>query len=293
MSKNVDNEKKAVATAFRKELNKHGYAFQCAAWQAAFDANMSGGSNWVFEAFEFPVAVQGSGTRTDLILKHKKEPEYLLVECKRVNPSLGRWGFTHYPKVHRNRPSGNFFLAERFKRRGDRCYAGGGRYSPGCEGYFCQIALEFKEKVPRQGEGARGGRGAIEEAASQACRSLNGMVECFARRSELGPNAVFVPVIFTTAKLWSCEDLALASATNLQTGEVGASEAITPKEEKWVFYEYHQSPGIKHSLNPIKPGSDLDLGSLMDRGYTRTIPIVNASNIIEFLETFSLNPLDD
>ena len=299
MSENVDvdKEKKAIAMAFRKELNKHGYAFQCAvyeAWREFVKGSMRGFGRWqwAFEAFEFPVAVQGSGTRTDLILKHREKPEYLLVECKRVNPSLAHWGFTHYPEVHRNRPSGNFFLAERYERHEDRCYAEGRRYSTGFhEGYYCHIALELK--VPKPGQGARGGRGAIEEAASQACRSLNGMVECFARRSELGQNAVFVPVIFTTAKLWSCEGLALASATDLQTGKVRTSEAITPKEEKWVFYEYHQSPGIKHNLGPIKPGSDPELGSLMDRGYTRTIPIVNASNIAAFLQTFKLDPFAD
>jgi len=244
---------------------------------------------------EFPVLVQGSGTRVDLVLKHKEKPEYLLVECKRVNPSLARWGFTHYPQVHQNRPWGKFFLAERFERRkNNNCYAEGKRYYTGHrEGYYGHIALELKEKVAQQGEGGGGGRGAIEEAASQACRSLNGMVEYFARRSELGPNAVFVPVIFTTAKLWSCEYLALESATDLQTGKVRASEAIEPKEEKWVFYEYHQSPGIKHNLNPIPPGSDPELGLLMDREYTRTIPIVNASNIAAFLQEFNLDPVAD
>ena len=228
------------------------------------------------------------------VFKHKEKPEYLLVECKRVNPSLAHWGFTHYPWVHRNRPSGNFFLAERFERHGGICYAEGERYSTGFhigEGYYGHIALELK--VSQQGEGGGGGRGAIEEAASQACRSLNGVVECFARRPELGSNAVFVPVIFTTAKLWSCEGLALESATDLQTGKVRTSETITPKEEKWVFYEYHQSPGIKHNLNPMTPGSDPELGSLMDREYTRTIPIVNASGIKAFLQRFDLDPFDD
>lgn len=185
MSENVDKQKKAVETAFRKELNKHGYAFQCAvyeAWREFAEGSMRGFGlwKWAFEAFEFPVAVQGSGTRTDLILKHREKPEYLLVECKRVNPSLAHWGFTHYPAVHKRRYEGRFF-AERFERRENRCYAEGKRYSTGChEWYYCDIALELKVSQPDQG--ARGGRGAIEEAASQACRSLNGMVECFARR---------------------------------------------------------------------------------------------------------------
>ncbi len=89
--------------------------------------------------------------------------------------------------------------------------------------------------------------------------------------------ASFMPVIFTTAKLWVCDyDI---STADLENGKVSLDDAEL-KERKWVFYQYAQSPDFKHSYSAA--GQESDIAHLLYIDYTRTIPIVNSSGIKEF-----------
>jgi hypothetical protein len=88
----------------------------------------------------------------------------------------------------------------------------------------------------------------------------------------------FMPVVFTTAKLWTCEyDI---STADLETGKVDL-EGADLREEKWLFYQYAQSPDLKHSHSAAEHISNISDVLYID--YTRTIPIVNALSIGEFL----------
>jgi hypothetical protein len=125
------------------------------------------------------------------------------------------------------------------------------------------------------------GRGAIEEAAAQVLRGVNGMVNCLAfnpkllgdqRRSDL------LPVIFTTARIWT-SDVDLSSA-NLTKGQIDMTgKPLT--ERPWVFFQYHLSPGLKHTSSPSERADAL--GDLMEHEYVRTVAVVSAAGIEKFL----------
>jgi len=265
---------------FRNELNKHGYPFQFAAADASRRAfeNAQWRGLWKFEACEFPVIVQGQSTRIDLILKHAEANIYLLIECKRVDPALADWCFARFPYVSRTRTY-EAFLAEEFVRKG---LVTGSVYMRDIREEYYSIGLEVKDPT-KKGDGTGGGRGAIEAAASQACRGLNGMVECFAARPKSDFQAFLIPVIFTTARLWGCE-VSLTSATDIETGRIPAENMEDLKALQVVLYQYHQSPGLKHTRSVTAKSETL--GEILDLAYIRTIPIVTATGIESFLAGF-------
>jgi len=274
-----------VQKGFEKVLNQHGYGFQYSALKVAAEAYDRQQSNWYFEVAEFPVEVQRSGTRIDFILRrssrsypHNRRPFFLLAECKRANPALSNWCFARAPFTRR---SGllNCLIMESARLDDANRLESAAKVLPQAHDLFFQVALEVKTK--ETGDTGGTGRGAIEEAATQILRGLNGMVE-FLRfniqvfRDQKG--AEFLPVIFTTAHLWS-SDVDLSSA-DLAKGEVDLSKKRFT-ERQYVFFQYHLSPGLKHSSSPTERSDDL--GDIMESEYVRTIPIVNASGIENFL----------
>ena len=90
--------------------------------------------------------------------------------------------------------------------------------------------------------------------------------------------ASFLPVIFTTAKLWVCDyDI---SEADIESGKVNLGEAKL-EERKWLFYQYAQSPDLKHPYSFT--GLESDMSHILYADYTRTIPIVNSEGIKDFL----------
>jgi hypothetical protein len=90
--------------------------------------------------------------------------------------------------------------------------------------------------------------------------------------------AYLLPVVFTTAQIWA-SDVELSSA-NLENGDIdlaGTSFVSKP----YVFYQYHLSPGLKHSRSPVSRPTTI--GAFMDSEYVRTIAVVTASGIEQFL----------
>jgi hypothetical protein len=145
------------------------------------------------------------------------------------------------------------------------------------------VELSCNEK----GEGE--GRGSIEKAAGQVRVGAGGLVE---RAREniglLGPRAdrVLLPVIFTTAKLWTC-DADLASA-DLASGNINLTDANF-QSRNFVFLQHPVSPAFRHgALRTPRTTLSAD----MEGEHLRTVPIVAASGIESFLrlmdpETFS------
>ena len=132
---------------------------------------------------------------------------------------------------------------------------------------------------------------AIEDACSQVLRGLNGMVELLHKNRHILANwrtADFLPVIFTTARLWF-SDVELTTA-ELESGNIDLTRSNFSRQP-WVCYQYHQSPGIKHSASPDSIPSDL--GLLLRSEYIRTIAIVSPEGIAPFLRwASSLNIAD-
>ena len=91
-------------------------------------------------------------------------------------------------------------------------------------------------------------------------------------------NIFFLPVVITTAKLWATDtDISLAST---ETGEIeDASVSVNPM--KWLWYQYPQSPGLKHSA-PNNFCSH-DLREILYHEFVRPIAIARPDGLDELL----------
>ena len=266
-----------VPANFAKTLNRHGYGLQYSVLKVAEDLYTKHRSQWAFEVAEFPAAVHGYGTRIDFILRHRERAQYLLVECKRANPALANWCFVAAPYVRQGRAGEDVFAEHVFVGGNLDLHSSVKSLGPASKAYH--IGIETRTAHP--GDTDRGtGRGAIEEAATQVCRGLNGLVQFFADRQKL-PNEwselVISPVIVTTANLWTSDvDL---SAADVATGDVPV-QAAALSLQPYVVLQYHLSPGIKHGVRThgMEP-----LGEILDREFVRTVHIVNSKHVGNFL----------
>jgi hypothetical protein len=274
-----------VAKGFEAALNQHGYSFQARLLREVQELGRLGRLNWLVKVPEFPVEVRGSGTRIDFILKYQHHDLYLLAECKRANPSVANWCFAKsgfIPSIDLAR----VLFVETVKISSDLIVNDKPHTSVdtrfiGHSDFIYHIALEVK--TGEQGNPGGPGRGAIEEAATQVCRGLNGMLSFIQDKPHvLQARGLisFIPVIFTTARLW-VSDIDLGTA-DLQTGNIDLT-AANFQERKWLFYHYYQSPGLKHSLPLTNSYSYPALDKILYHEYVRTIAIVNALGSEEFL----------
>jgi hypothetical protein len=283
-------------------LNTHGYSFQYAVIKAAISYFEDKSSPWRFEVAEFPVEVNDKSTHIDFILKNINESFYMVAECKRVNPALKDWCFVKAPYVSR-KLSQSSSSGERIVREVINSYLSTYTHSAYASAIPPQTPytatglqwfhrsrdiyrLAFEVKSGEKGEGQYG-RGQINEAITQVLTGLNGILNfasnTFDSETRLffgADHAAFMPVIFTNASLWVTEiDL---SEADLESGNVDIDKIkLEPRE--WLFYHYDQSPGLKHSVGFL-PNEKIELLSdYLYFLYTRTIPIVNESAILNFL----------
>jgi len=274
---------KQIAENFANMLNRHGYAFQYSSIRIAEKMFAENNSRWIFQASEFPVelSTRSKGTRIDFILRSKESPLYLLFECKRANPALKNWCFARAPYVTRNRTDEKFFV-ETITSNSESISSKGMvlRNIDKDETYHIALEVKASESGDRDGKGY----GAIEEAATQACHGLNGLVELFHTQSLLKSrqSVVLIPIIVTTANIW-VSPVDLGSA-DINSGELEQSQ-VEVKQKDWVYYQYHQSPGLKHSFRkPVDKPSEIS--SILDREYIRTIPIITGNAVAKFLRHF-------
>lgn len=278
MQPDAATENERIAKSFGKVLNTHGYGFQYAVLKQAEKLALDAKSPWLPTVSEFPVEVQGQGTRVDFILRHARRRLYLVCECKRVNPALADWCFAKstYVPLTANEALTAFMETVAYKEQHTHAYTGTQFLT---HGDIYHIAVEIKTSVPGEPEGSR--RGEIEHAATQVCRGLNGLIDYFTQKKNLlsGSEPVsFLPVIFTTARLWVSQiDL---GAADLITGNLSVDPGSI-SETPWLFYHYHQSPGLKHSQPVRHPASSLE--EALYKEYVRTIAVVNAVGIESFL----------
>jgi hypothetical protein len=281
---------------FAKVMNRHGYPFQYRSLRAAEDANKRGESNWLFQASEVPVEVRGRHTGIDFVLQygqpHALEPTFLVVECKRANPAMKCWAFAKAPFVRRNYDSdGEYLIREEIHYRSsppDTLAYAGIKRSRLSDAY--RIALEIKiPNVKGDSEGA-GGNEAIEAAATQVSLAVSGLIQLFRVINLAASTDIrcqFIPVIVTTAQLY-VSDVDLTEG-DLETGEIKKGGITNWREEKWLYYQYPVSPGIKHNLSPDtgfrQPAhiGQLDLGASVERDFVRTIAIVQGKHFENFL----------
>jgi hypothetical protein len=174
-----------------------------------------------------------------------------------------------------------------------------GQFSAGVNKHYAiphgkefHIGLELKLKDAsgdRQPKGVTG-TGAIEDAATQVTLCLNGIIEFFKGMPPPTRNQAvmtFIPVIITTAQLLSTT--ADITEYDFENGEL-SHESVPVEEQKWLFYQYPTSPGLRHTIPVAKPESDIssmpDLGKSLEASYLRTVAVVQARHIAEFLGWF-------
>lgn len=277
MSKNDESRQERAQKGFEQTLNSQGYSFQYSVVKAAQDLYPHS-SAWRFEATEFPVEVRGSTTRIDILLKHKQSrPFYLLAECKRVNPALSNWCFVRAPYVH-NYMHRNAIVLERAEYDVHDLMSAFANEIVVSDELF-HIALEAKSDD--KGEPRGPSRGTIEDSVTQVLRGLNGMIDFVSGKRDLFENERridFLPVVFTTAQIWS-SDVDLSTA-NIETGNIELSKTNFIRRD-WLIYQYHMSPGLKHSHVKHIPGT---IGEIMQQQYIRSIAIVSPTGIAPFLK---------
>src|SRR5262249_36241830 len=154
-------------------------------------------SPWIFEASEFPVNVGNHNTRIDFILSTFLSPCWLLAECKRVNPEYSDWCFWRSDYI-RHGNTGDTYIAEIV----------GEAASGGMHVQFPSQSMYHQGLSVLSGKNQKNSTNdAIEDAASQLCLGMNGMVEYLHKnKNMLGPDnsRILLPIIFTTARLWVC-----------------------------------------------------------------------------------------
>jgi hypothetical protein len=267
-----------IQNALQKVLNSHGYGLHFAIIRKMEELLLGkGNSPWRLAAVELPVEVQGEHTRIDIVLKHVSRSVYLVCECKRVNPSLSEWAFVKAP--YATPPSSSeWIFAESIMFDGQRSFQSGVDRIGTSYNIF-HVAVEIKGD--KAGDQHGHGRGGIEGAATQVLRSVNGFVHFLNNHSQVlvvnDPTSV-IPVIFTTASLHTA-DVDLGDA-DLETGNVDLSTSTAIEVTEWLYYQYNQSPGLRHSVSTAHKG--VSIAEVMQAEFTRTIAVVNTKDIDSF-----------
>ena len=281
MTEENERERERIKKAFEKTVNRHGYGFHYRVIKQAYELsrNIPVSSPWRFEASEVPVEVQGQGTRIDFVLSHRdyNTPFYMLAECKRANPALSNWCFARSPFTRRGLRPSRIILERAMVDSGRNVYTLTQSQDVGKSVYH--IALEVKSNT--SGDPQSSGRGAIEDAATQVLRGLNGMVNFLSHNEQLFHEYKSIdlfPVIFTTAQIWvSQADL---SNADLMTGNLDLSQIGLDKAD-WILYEYNTSPGLKHPYSYNEKAKSL--AEVLHHEYVRTIAVVGPTGIGSFL----------
>jgi hypothetical protein len=285
---NTKTREDLIASKLKYALDKKGYAFHQAAMHYGKEL-FSSYPQWRFEVYEFSVDTKGKPTRIDFILKHKSDPIYLVIECKRANPALKDWCFARTSYLSNGQSYPYSFNLELVEKSFHGVFAKGKSVEARIPDSY-HIGIEVKSNTTGDSEGSSTDE--IEKAAGQVCQGMNGLVNEIAKypsffEGNSNENAIaIIPIILTTASLWASEiDL---GTSNQDTGEI--ADPLTVVEKDWVYYQYHQTSGIKHS-HIQSMSHTLYLWDLLDSLYLRTIPIVRLSKFGEFLKQFPIEML--
>lgn len=288
--KKAQERHKRLEDAYTQLLKLHGFGFQERVRKVAQDLYNDGKSHWCPVVAEFPVEVQGRGTRIDFILQSRQGMDlpvvYLVCECKRVNPARGAWCFCPQPSVMHNRPRRRHIFADCVQGSSeDHLVAmsvhvvktesiGDGPYNIGKELRTGEKGDEWEKK----------GGDEIEYAATQVIAGVNGYIDHLHRHAHRARGKwlqTLIPVVFTTAKLFA-SDVELDRA-NLETGKVSHAKL---RSVPWLVWQYNLSPHLKHSRDPAFLDA-LNLEQVLELEFMRSVCVVTASGIEPFLTNFS------
>jgi len=200
----------------RKVLGTHGHGFQYAVLRRAQELSAQSLSIWFFEVAEFPVGGPQNTIHIDFILRSRNGSVYLVAECKRADPARANWCFVKVPYTRRNAYTSDLVFQEVGHRSSNLVFAKPRTKTSTLAN--CHLGFELRTSSP--GEGISGGGPAIRDATTQVLRAMNGLVDhLFAGGTttfDREGSTLFLPVIFTTARLWVVE------------GDLSAADFSTP-----------------------------------------------------------------
>jgi hypothetical protein len=268
-----------TAADIRKVLSSHGHAFQYAVLRRAEELAQEQRSDWIFEAAEFPVGEASNTIHIDFVLANIRRSVYLVAECKRADPARAHWCFIKAPYTRRD-PSDPEQVFEEVQYGPANIHWVRPRTKHAAPGSF---HLGFELRSSEKGEGVASGP-AIKDATTQVMRGLNGLINQLhggsPSVSERG-SCIFVPAIFTTAKLWVARgDI---SDADLASGQLPADWGELTAVP-WLWYSHNQSPDLRHQVQAEGGASSSDLSQVLRAEYTRTIAIVGPDGIDAFLQ---------
>ncbi len=272
-----NNFKDSLLKLFHQSINQHGYSFQYSIIQKIIDLSKNNAFPWYVEVSEFPVNVNDNDLHIDFILKHHEEQIYIIAECKRANPALSDWCYARSPFVHkRQRRKFNIILEKIYRNWQSHLFS---------EPFFIDktndaFHIMFEIKTNKKGDKYSDGRGVYNSAVTQALRGVNGFANFLVEKKlvEKEKWAIIIPVIFTTANLF-ISDVDLSSA-DISNGNIDYS-MINLEIKNWLWFQYHQSINLKHSITINKDYKELF--DILDNEYSRSIATVNSNSIEDFL----------
>lgn len=279
-----------LKTGLRSVLNRNGFGFQYSVLRLISDLCDKGESSWLPETSEFPVQIKGSNTHIDFVLRRNKYVAanasiYMVCECKRVNPALGSWCFVRSPFTRRNRNPYDPWIIDYLEIRNYPTTQAKEVFASSMTSVKTELSyhIGMELKTNQIGDPCDQGKGAIDATVAQLGRGLAGFIETIRDWPEIvgsSTSALFIPVIFTTANLYTSDvDL---SESDLITGNIEL-EKLELVEKPYLFFQYNLSPNLKHSVLSYS-GPKADLGVLLESDFARTILVVNANGIEKFLQ---------
>jgi hypothetical protein len=239
--------------------------------------------------------VHGSSTHVDFLVRSKHG--LLVCECKRVNPAQGIWVFGKSGHATTYLNEGQAVVHEALT-------PGDVPRSFFVERRECTIPNEGQYHVPfelktdsKAGDPHGSPRGRdLGAAITQALKSVNGITDAIVTQSKLmgEPPFTMIPVVFTTAKLVTCEtDL---SEADLTTGEL--PKGLKTTETPWLWLRQACTPELRHQQPFRAPASVTVHGfnDLLNTLFARSIAIVSTSNkdgVALFLRAAAFHVGDD
>lgn len=263
---------------FANALNRHGYGFQQAVATRVAELRRNGKTRWGVDVSEFPVAVGGANTHIDLVLRVEGTDTYLVAECKRVDPAIGRWCFARtYPWGARSHQNAVIFERLAF-HQDSKLHSRPLKIPWSTEPY--QVGVEVRTLT--KGDGAGGANDAIEKSVTQSLRGASGLANYFYSLDfETLATRSFgiIPVVVTTAELWVTElDL---RTTDLVSGNV-SKEKLNAQNVGWLWFNYNISLNLRNSVGAtIEPDN---LSEALDAEATRSVALVNPDGLDDFLK---------
>jgi hypothetical protein len=286
MSKEYPAEQ--ISASLRKVLNSHGHGFHFAVLERGAQLSFEERSKWIFEGSEFPVSVRGQTTHVEFVLTTRSGRTIIVAECKRADPALAVWCFAQNPYTLRD-PSEHEVVFERVMRASESSEPVRKSiiaYSHDKRVYH----LGFQLKTNQQGDGNGQRRSAINEAVTQVLRSTSGIMSYLSSDADLlkesEGTATVIPVIFTTAQLWTTNvDLGKA---DLESGNLDL-DAVKAQKVDWIWFTHNRSPELSPELRMLKPevfGLMRSINRFSDalrHEFARSVAIISTAGIDSFL----------